>query len=201
MIGYVRGKVSHLFIDSCFVDVQGVGYRVFISTATRNHIILDKEITLFTYMNVREDALQLYGFYTQNEYDIFIKLISVSGIGPRVALGILSAITVDKLCQALVQKQIPLLTKLPGIGKKTAERLILELADKVGGLTDETADEHVVNGVAADENNHDIISETTQALLALGYTQAEFMPILQNLQAVESVESAIKLVLKEFARR
>ena len=201
MIGYVRGKVSHLFIDSCFVDVQGVGYRVFISTATRNHIILDKEITLFTYMNVREDALQLYGFYTQNEYDIFIKLISVSGIGPRVALGILSAITVDKLCQALVQKQIPLLTKLPGIGKKTAERLILELADKVGGLTDETADEHVVNGVATDENNHDIISETTQALLALGYTQAEFMPILQNLQAVESVESAIKLVLKEFARR
>lgn len=201
MIGYVRGKVSHLFIDSCFVDVQGVGYRVFISTATRNHIILDKEITLFTYMNVREDALQLYGFYTQNEYDIFIKLISVSGIGPRVALGILSAITVDKLCQALVQKQIPLLTKLPGIGKKTAERLILELADKVGGLTDETADEHVVNGVAADENNHDIISETTQALLALGYTQAEFMPILQRLQAVESVESAIKLVLKEFARR
>lgn len=201
MIGYVRGKVSHLFIDSCFVDVQGVGYRVFISTATRNHIILDKEITLFTYMNVREDALQLYGFYTQNEYDIFIKLISVSGIGPRVTLGILSAITVDKLCQALVQKQIPLLTKLPGIGKKTAERLILELADKVGGLTDETADEHVVNGVAADENNHDIISETTQALLALGYTQAEFMPILQRLQAVESVESAIKLVLKEFARR
>ena len=201
MIGYVRGKVSHLFIDSCFVDVQGVGYRVFISTATRNHIILDKEITLFTYMNVREDALQLYGFYTQNEYDIFIKLISVSGIGPRVTLGILSAITVDKLCQALVQKQIPLLTKLPGIGKKTAERLILELADKVGGLTDETADEHVVNGVAADENNHDIISETTQALLALGYTQAEFMPILQNLQTVESVESAIKLVLKEFARR
>ncbi len=201
MIGYVRGKVSHLFIDSCFVDVQGVGYRVFISTATRNHIILDKEITLFTYMNVREDALQLYGFYTQNEYDIFINLISVSGIGPRVALGILSAITVDKLCQALIQKQIPLLTKLPGIGKKTAERLILELADKVGVLTNETADEHVVNGFATDENNHDIISETTQALLALGYTQAEFMPILQNLQAVESVESAIKLVLKEFARR
>lgn len=80
---------------------------------------------MFTYLNVREDALLLYGFYSQEEYNIFQLLISVSGIGPKVALGILSGITVDRLCQAIVNKQVAVLTKLPGIGKKSAERLIL----------------------------------------------------------------------------
>ncbi|WP_177503205.1 Holliday junction branch migration protein RuvA [Anaerosinus sp.] len=200
MIGYLRGTVNQLFIDCCFIDVQGVGYRVFIATTTRNQLIINNEVTLFTYLNVREDAMQLYGFYTQMEYDIFIKLISVSGIGPKVALGILSAITVEKLCQALGQKQVSILTKLPGIGKKTAERLILELADKIGAIAEQKDALENVDSLEF-EGKEDVVTETTQALISLGYTQAEFMPILKNLKSIDSVESAIKFVLKEFAKR
>ena len=200
MIGYLRGTVNQLFIDCCFIDVQGVGYRVFIATTTRNQLIINNEVTLFTYLNVREDAMQLYGFYTQMEYDIFIKLISVSGIGPKVALGILSAITVEKLCQALGQKQVSILTKLPGIGKKTAERLILELADKIGAIAEQKDALENVDSLEF-EGKENVVTETTQALISLGYTQAEFMPILKNLKSIDSVESAIKFILKEFAKR
>lgn len=198
MIGYVRGTVSHIMIDTCFVDVQGVGYRVFIASSTRQKLVLNKEITLFTYLNVREDAMNLYGFYTQTEYDLFLKLISVSGIGPKVALGMMSTITVETLCKSISQKNITTLTKLPGIGKKTAERLILELHDKMGfALTEE-----VPEALILDTADHtDIISETSQALVALGYTQAEFMPILRKMGEIKSVEEAIRMVLKEFARR
>lgn len=101
MIGYVRGQVTYLAVDNCFVDVNGVGYRVYIANTTRGKLAVGKEVQLFTYLNVREDAMLLYGFYTQNEYDLFLQLISVSGIGPKVALGIMSAITVDSLCLAI----------------------------------------------------------------------------------------------------
>jgi len=198
MIGYVRGTISHIMIDTCFVDVQGVGYRVFIASSTRQKLVLHKEITLFTYLNVREDAMNLYGFYTQTEYDLFLKLISVSGIGPKVALGMMSTITVEMLCKSISQKNITMLTKLPGIGKKTAERLILELHDKMGFALTEDAPEALIIDTA---DHTDIISEISQALAALGYTQAEFMPILRKMGEIKSVEEAIRTVLKEFARR
>ena len=82
MIGYVRGQVSHLFVDYCFIDVQGVGYRLHISAATRQKLSVGTAVTLFTYLNVREDALLLYGFYSSDEYELFLQLISVAGIGP-----------------------------------------------------------------------------------------------------------------------
>ena len=88
MIGYVRGIVTHLFKESCYVDVHGVGYRVYVPTTTRQQLTEGHEATLFTYLNVREDAMQLYGFWTEEEYELFILLISVSGIGPKVGLGI-----------------------------------------------------------------------------------------------------------------
>ena len=93
MIGYVRGIVTHLFKESCYVDVHGVGYRVYVPTTTRQQLIEGHEAMLFTYLNVREDAMQLYGFWTEEEYELFILLISVSGIGPKVGLGILSGMT------------------------------------------------------------------------------------------------------------
>lgn len=199
MIGYVRGTVSHVLIDSCFVDVQGLGYRVFISSATRAKLAQGQEAMLFTYLNVREDAMQLYGFYTQDEYDLFLQLISISGIGPKVALGIMSAITVETLCKAIQQKNVTVLTKLPGIGKKTAERLILELHDKmrIAGAEDE-------DGMALIDTvseGTDIMAEAGQALAALGYTQAEFTPVLRKAGKCKTVEDIVKFALKEFARR
>ena len=199
MIGYLRGKVKYLLTDYCLLDVQGVGYRVFIAGSTRNQLRLGEEATLFTHLSVREDAMLLYGFYSQQEYELFQLLISVSGVGPKVALGILSAITVDGLCRAIQQKQSSVLTKLPGIGKKSAERLILELKDKVsfaGGV------DEALNLTDLQETvGEDMMSEASAALLSLGYTQAEIAPVLKKAARLESVEEIIKFALKEFAGR
>ena len=197
MIGYLQGEVAYLFTDYAFIDVQGVGYRVFISHATRQKLHLHEKTKLFTYMNVREDAIQLYGFATQEEYDIFQLLISVSGIGPKVALGVLSHITVEGLCRAIQQKQTSILTKLPGIGKKSAERLVLELKDKVSFSG--SADEELML-MADDEIGDDKISEAQAALLSLGYTQAEIAPALKKAAKGKTASEIIKLALKELGK-
>ncbi|WP_440329667.1 Holliday junction branch migration protein RuvA, partial [Mitsuokella multacida] len=114
MIGYLHGRVIALYTDYCLLDVHGVGYRVFLANSTRSKLRLKEEASLFTYTSVREDAIVLYGFATEEEYDLFLQLIGVSGIGPKVALGILSAITVESLCRAIQNKQASVLTKLPG---------------------------------------------------------------------------------------
>lgn len=196
MIGYVRGKVSYLFPDSCFIDVNGVGYRVFIPQSTRQNLSKGNETTLFTYLNVREDALLLYGFSSQQEYDLFILLTSVSGIGPKVGLGILSAISPQEFILAVTQKNFGLLTKIPGIGKKTAERIVLELKDKIG-----EADPDSSMAVSAQETAGSIQAEALQALLSLGYTQQELAPVLRKSAGAASVEEIIKSALKEFAGR
>lgn len=196
MIGYVRGKVSYLFPDSCFIDVNGVGYRVFIPQSTRQNLSKGNETTLFTYLNVREDALLLYGFSSQQEYDLFILLTSVSGIGPKVGLGILSAISPQEFLLAVTQKNFGLLTKIPGIGKKTAERIVLELKDKIG-----EADPDSAMAVSTQETAGSIQAEALQALLSLGYTQQELAPVLRKSAGAASVEDIIKSALKEFARR
>jgi len=196
MIGYVRGTVSHILTDHCLIDVQGIGYRVFIATATRQKLFVGKVSTLFTHMNVREDAILLYGFYTHDEYDLFLTLISINGIGPKVAMGILSAIDPNQFRTAISTKNLATLTKLPGIGKKTAERMLLELKDKIGVITDEESrSDHVMTVT------DDIIDEGVLALLALGYNQHEIMPIVKKIgKDAQSVESLIKLALREFSR-
>lgn len=198
MIGFLRGKVAHLLPDYCLLDVGGVGYRVFIAAATRSRLKIGEEATLFTHLSVREDAMTLYGFYSQEEYNVFEQLISVSGIGPKVALGILSAITVDKLCAAIHGQQLTVLTKLPGIGKKSAQRLILELKDKLAaGSTEELSFE--IEGAPAISD--DTISEATAALVSLGYSQAEIDPVLRR--AKEGMDSAalIRFALNEFGKK
>lgn len=197
MIGYVRGTVSHLLIDYCFIDVQGIGYRVFIAESTRQKISVGVVVSLFTYMHVREDALLLYGFYTQDEYELFLLLTSITGIGPKVAMGILSSIDAKQFRLAISQKNIGILTKLPGIGKKTAERLLLELKDKIGAVTDEDIVESHVTSMSTISG--DVIDEALQALLSLGYNQNEILPILRKIgKNSYSVEELIKLALREF---
>lgn len=190
MIGYIRGNVSHLAADLCFIDVQGIGYRIFIAQSTRQKLALGAVVSLFTYMHVREDALMLYGFYTQDEYDLFLQLTSISGIGPKVAMGILSSIDPQQFRLAISQKNIGILTKLPGIGKKTAERVILELKDKIGVITeDQNANPMTDIPVPAG----DAMNEALQALLALGYNQNEITPILKKIaQHEHSVEELIR---------
>lgn len=195
MIGYIKGLVTTVGIDWCFVETNGIGYRIFMSNNTRNKLSKDTETKLITYLNVREDAMQLYGFYKDSEYDLFLKLISVSGIGPKVAMSILSAIAAEDLCSAIRFKKITTLTKLPGIGKKTAERIVLELADKVGAVEQDLSDEMTI----VTENNNDVMTEALEALASLGYAQNEIMPIMRKIENFDKVENVIKQVLKEIA--
>lgn len=198
MIGYVRGQVTHLFADYCFVDVHGVGYRLHISAATRQKLSVGAAVTLFTYLNVREDALLLYGFYATDEYELFLQLISVAGIGPKVALVILSTVHPNDFRIAVSQKNIGLLTKIPGIGKKTAERLILELKDKMGDLAG--AETITAEAGAVVNSGDDVANQALLALLALGYSQSEVAPALRKAAGTaKTVEEAIKLVLREMA--
>ncbi|HWR09428.1 Holliday junction branch migration protein RuvA [Sporomusa sp.] len=207
MIGYVKGIVTHLFTDYCFIDVQGIGYRLFIPNSTRQKLTTGQSAILFTYLNVREDALTLHGFYTQEEYELFLSLISVSGIGPKVAAGILSAITPQNFRSAISTNNATMLTKLPGIGKKTAERIILELKDKIGMGTDFNTSASGQQ-LTAPSLQGDIMQETMQALVALGYNQAEIIPVIKKVYEREhkpgeelSLEQLIRLALKEFGRR
>ena len=196
MIGFLRGQVAALKTDYCLLDVNGVGYRVFVSVSTRNKLRLKEEAHLFTYMNVYQDGITLYGFASEEEYDIFQLLIGVSGIGPKVALGILSAITVESLCKAIQNKQATVLTKLPGIGKKSAERLILELKDKVAFAAADDADEILTLDLEGPVGD-DMMSEAQAALVALGYSQAEIAPVIKKATKCKTTEEVIKFALKQ----
>ncbi|WP_031586004.1 Holliday junction branch migration protein RuvA [Selenomonas bovis] len=197
MIGFLRGKVAYLLADDCLLDVGGVGYRVTVSGMTRSKLRQGEQAMLFTYLSVREDALQLYGFATQEEYDVFLQLIGVSGIGPKVALGILSSTTVSGLCSAIANKQASLLTKLPGIGKKSAERLILELKDKLAFVGTGDGEEAFVEAAPLGDG---ILDEAAAALASLGYTPAETAPVLKQLGTCQTTEDAIRLALKKLNR-
>jgi Holliday junction DNA helicase RuvA len=200
MIGYLKGTVSHLHNEHCLLDVQGVGYRVFVPASTRQKLATGAAVTLFTHLNVREDAMLLYGFLTADEYELFQHLITITGVGPKVALGILSAISPNEFRAAIGQKNAALLTRIPGVGKKTAERMILELRDKLGAAADFTP--AAVKAGAAAEIPQDARQEAVQALVSLGYSQGEVGAVLQKVYADGlAAEELIKLALKEFARR
>lgn len=196
MIGFLRGKAVAIRTDFALIDVQGVGYRVFISGSTRQKLRLNEETRLFTYMNVYQDGITLYGFATEAEYDLFCQLIGVSGIGPKVALGILSSITVEGLCKAIQNKQATILTKLPGIGKKSAERLILELKDKLAFAGGE-ADEFTLD--LEEPVGDDMVAEAMAALAALGYTQSEIAAVIKKVGKCKTTEEMIKLALKNLS--
>lgn len=198
MIAYLTGEISHLFADFCFINVGGIGYRVFVPLSTRQQLSVGLNVTLFTSLQVREDAMLLYGFSTQGEYELFIHLTSISGVGPKVALSVLSVMRPDVFCLAISQNDIMALTKIPGIGKKTAERIILELKDKIGAgdslLSVSQADLKIVG--------NDQLSEAVAALTALGYSRSESMSVLKDIDTNSlTVEQLLKMALKEFARR
>ena len=191
---------THLFKESCYVDVHGVGYRVYVPTTTRQQLIEGHEATLFTYLNVREDAMQLYGFWTEEEYELFILLISVSGIGPKVGLGILSGMTPEAFKLAVINGQVQQLTKLPGIGKKSAERLVLELKDKLAKMTHISAESPAAIqpiGVAASGAT----GEAIEALVSLGYSERDVADIVESLDdGKRDVSELIKVSLIELGK-
>ena len=200
MIGFISGRVDHIGTNFCLIDTNGVGYRVFMNNGDLSRIVPDQKIKVYTYLSVREDALLLYGFLTYDAYSLFIQLITVSGIGPKVAQGILGAAKVDSFYLAIKNKDLKFLTKLPGIGKKTAERMLLELKDMAGP---ETGEEVAPLGGGSVLTDTSVRSEVAEGLAQLGFSQAEISPVLDQLTITEQskVEDVLKAALGLLYRR
>ena len=197
MIGYVQGNVTGIFDDFCFVETGGIGYRIFISGKDRESLHVGDEVRLVTYLCVREDALSLYGFTSEEAHALFMLLISVSKIGPKVAMGILSAVRPSVFSHAVMTKDVTALTKLPGIGKKTAEHLILELKDKLGSLVPEEE----TGGAEAFPAEDGMAAEAMAALRSLGYETAEVAGVIGELAPTATdAASLIGAVLREIGR-
>lgn len=195
MIGFIKGKLDYLGHDHCILDNNGMGYRVFMPLGQLAVLKTGQEVKVFTYLSVREDALLLYGFLTRDYYSLFLQLISVSGIGPKVGLGMLSAAKPDEFYLAVQSRDLKFLTKLPGIGKKTAERIILELKDKVGSNADANTD--FAEGVGP------VTDDAMEALVSLGYTNSEIIPIFKQIEDRDTLkpEEIIRQALRLMAGR
>ena len=191
MIGRLSGTLLEKNPPQLLVDCNGVGYEVGVSMSTFYNLpALGEKVVLLTQQIVREDAQLLYGFGTAEERTVFRQLIKISGIGARMALAILSGMSVAELAQAITLQESGRLTKVPGIGKKTAERLLLELKGKLG------ADLGIAGGSALSDASADILN----ALVALGYSDKEAMLALKQIPAGTGVSDGIKLALKALSK-
>lgn len=198
MIGRLHGQLAEKNPPQVLVDCHGVGYEVDVPMSTFYNLPeVGGTVTLLTHFVVREDAQVLFGFATASERETFRQLIKISGIGPRTALSILSGLSVADLAQAVTQQQATRLTKVPGIGKKTAERLLLELKGKLGADLGDLSGAGGSGGIGpVSDAQHDIL----QALLALGYSDKEAAAALKALPDGVGVSEGIKLALKSLTR-
>jgi holliday junction DNA helicase RuvA len=190
MIGRLSGLLAEKNPPQVLLDVAGVGYEIDVPMSTFYNLpALGERVTLLTHFVVREDAQALFGFLTQAERVTFRQLVKISGVGPRMALSILSGLSVTELAQAISVQDSARLVKVPGVGKKTAERLLLELKDKLA--PDLSSPAQVVSADQAD---------ILQALVALGYSDREAAAAVKNLPADMGVSDGIKLALKSLAK-
>ncbi len=186
MIGRIQGILLQKDPPRVLVDVNGVGYDVDVPMSTLYDLpAIGTKVTLLTHFVVREDAQLLYGFLTESEREAFRQLVKISGVGPRTALAVLSGMSIQDLAQAVSLQESGRLTKVPGIGKKTAERLLLELKGKF-------ADSIASGGPVVSDTGSDVL----RALLALGYSEKEAALAIKSLPAGVSVAEGIKLALK-----
>ena len=193
MISSLNGQLIFSDINTAVIECGGVGYKCIISLNTQQDLpSINSKAMLFTYMNVREDSIDLFGFSKTEELEMFKLLISVNGVGPKVAIGILSEFQPDKLSIAIAAGDSKLLTRAPGIGPKLAQRIILELKDKIQAYDDSSTDS-IVNTL----NDKGNISQAIAALISLGYSQSEAATAVSGIDESLDVEQIIKLALKK----
>ena len=195
MIGYLNGKVKFLTGDEVILNVGGVGYKVFVDAVTRQNLQLDTAAELFIHTAVREDAITLYGFKNREMLDFFETLLTVSGVGAKSALAIVSKISAADFFTAVSTQDLSTLTKLPSIGKKSAQRILLELKDKVKNFSTDSAEDFQPAQIVSNA-----FDEATDALSALGYTSAEISAVFKRAPKNFSTEQLIKFALKELNR-
>ncbi|MEE3492312.1 Holliday junction branch migration protein RuvA [Ruminococcus sp.] len=196
MIYSVRGNLILMDAGYAVVECGGVGYRVQTSITTQKQLKLNTETMLYTYMNVREDAMELFGFATKGELSTFKMLIGITGVGPKVALAILSDLTSEQIAMCVSSGDSKTLTRANGVGPKLAQRIVLELKDKIKGVADTAGFDVGKGSVIADTGN---VPKAVAALAVLGYSAADVTPILSKLDPTMPVEAMIAATLKQMA--
>lgn len=198
MISYIRGELAAIEEEKVVVDVGGIGYGIYMPGQSMGKLpAIGAEVKLHTYLNVREDAMQLFGFLTRDDLKIFKLVIGVSGIGPKGGLSILSKLTPDDLRFAVLSGDAKAISAAPGIGKKTAEKLIIELKDKLS-MDDVIQNVEAVEEISGQSGVSQIQTDAIQALTALGYGNTESLRAVKQVEITENtdVETVLKQALK-----
>ena len=198
MISYIRGELVSIEEDKVILDVNGVGFSVFMPGQAMNLLpSIGEEVKLHTYMNVREDAMQLYGFLTRDDLAVFKLVIGVSGIGPKGGLAILSKLSADELRFAVMAHDVKVISSAQGIGKKTAEKLIIELKDKLS-IEEALTREFEETKHFTTHTSNQTQAEAVQALVSLGYSNSESLKAVKKVAITDDtgVEEVLKQALK-----
>lgn len=200
MIAYIKGRIAEILEDRVILEAGAMGYNIFMPMASAEAVLRKgDEVKLHTYLNVREDAMQLFGFLTRDDLNTFKLLLGVNGIGPKAALGVLSGLTADELRFAVLADDVKTISRAPGIGKKTAQKLILELKDKMD-LQEafELKTEHVREAQGNRSELSDARKEAVEALTALGYSGADALRAVKKVDMTPEmdVETLLKAALK-----
>ena len=202
MIAFVRGTAVDMTENSVIVEAGGIGYEIYMTGTDLSQIHMGEEVKIHTYFNVREDAMQLYGFRSKDDLQMFKLLLGVNGVGPKAAVGVLAGITADELRFAILSDDVKTLSKAPGIGKKTAQKLILELKDKMKledafELKLAHEQEKAVAGLGEISDGR---QEAVEALVALGYSSTDALRAVRKVTDVapDVVEGLLKAALKNF---
>lgn len=200
MIAYIKGTVEEILEDRVILEAGNMGYNIFMPMGAVEHLLhKGQEIKIHTYLNVKEEALQLFGFLTRDDLNTFKLLLGVNGIGPKAALGVLSGLSADVLRFAVLADDVKTISRAPGIGKKTAQKLILELKDKFNIQEAlEMKAEHVQMPGTGEADLTDMKKEAVEALTALGYSGADALRAVKKVELTPdmSVEILLKLALK-----
>lgn len=196
MISFVRGTVVNKSINSVIVDVSGIGFKILVPSRDAEEIKSGEVNLLNTYFSVKEDSMELYGFLKSEDLDMFNLLIGVNGVGPKAALSLLSAFSAESLSSAIMLSDVKKISSAQGIGKKTAERIILELKDKVS-LTVPDVEGELSSDTAYDKG---VEAEAVSALKALGYSAYEAAEAVKRVGLKDSVEDTIKAALLALMR-
>jgi Holliday junction DNA helicase RuvA len=199
MIAYLSGVLSKIKVQSIIIEVNSIGYEIYVPRSMLEDCpSIGEEMVVHTYLYVREDIMMLYGFMTEEDLEVFKKLITVNGIGPKGALALLSTISVDELKLAIITENDEIIARTPGIGKKTAQRLIIDLKDKLDlTLFDTKINIEQLNGLSSDSGSPR--QEAIEALVSLGYSSHTAVQVVKKVTEYKDVEDIIKQALKQLA--
>ena len=204
MFYYLNGELAYRDLNTCVIDCSGVGYKLTVSHITSQELgdSVGKKIKLFTHLAVREDGIELFGFGSDEERSCFNRLTSVSGVGPKVAMSILSVMTPTDLSIAICTENIKAIAKAPGIGSKTAARIVLELKDKISKDISIPDTSSLIGSAAAKSlpKNSKNLAEATEALTVLGYDKNTIVNVLKDIDTSLDVGEMIRLALKKLSR-